>query len=167
MALLDLSQYIGGADNIQVEITFPSSQKTILYNFQQDITNWEFFLDYQTVVANSITYDRNTGAPNFASSQLIGTFPSGVIDTSTYITLLDPAAGTVAVTIPANIYTGPIIPDARTHTPLTIVGFTWTTNDVPAQIATHRWAYLMSWEPGVIPGDPTLTENYTSVVVGV
>lgn len=171
MALLDLSQYIGGADNIQLETTFPSSQRTIIYNFQRDISNWKFRLDYQTVVADNITYDRNTGVPNFANSSLIGTFPSGVIfdsdtDINEFVEVLNASSGTVAVTIPGEIYTGPIIPDARTHTPINIVGFTWTTNDVPSQITTHRWGFLMSWEPGVTAGDPVLDVNYTAVVIG-
>lgn len=166
MATLALAQYIGGADQIQVEVTFPSTQRTLVYDFQQDITGWSFLLDYQTVVADTITYDRSTGEPNFASSSLIGTFPRGVVNTSTYISVLDASSGTVAVTIPGELYTGPIIPDARSHTPITIVGFTWTSGSVPAQIATHRWALLNSWEPGVTAGDPILDNDYTAIVVG-
>jgi len=166
MATLDFASYIGGADQIQTEITFPSSQKTLVYDFGQDITDWTFKLDYQTVVADTIAYDRNTGAPNFSGTKLIGTFPSGVCSTGTYIQVLDPAAGTVAVTIPGGLYTGPIIPDARSHTPITVAGFTWTSNATPPQIETHRWALLQSWEPGVTPGDPVLEEDYTPISVG-
>jgi hypothetical protein len=72
-SLLNFSQYIGGQDNIQTEVAFPSSQKTVVYDFQQDITGWTFKLDYQTVVVDTIAYDRNTGTPNFASSSIIGT----------------------------------------------------------------------------------------------
>ena len=166
MATLDFAQYIGGADQVQVEITFPSSQKTIVYNFGQDITDWSFAMDHQTVIADTIAYDRNTGAPNFSSTKLIGTFPAGEIDESTYIQVLDASAGTVAVTLPAGLYTGPIIPDARSHTPITIIGFTWTTNSTPPQIQTHRWALLQSWESGVEPGDPILDADYTAITVG-
>ena len=165
-SLLDFSQFIGGSDNVQVEVSFPSSQKTIVYNFQQDISSWTFMLDHQTVVADTIAYDRNTGAPNFASTKIIGTFPNGVISTSTYVQVLNASSGTVAVTIPGNLYNGPIIPDARSHTPITVVGFTWTTDDTPPQVQTHRWGLLQSWEPGVEPGDPVLDPDYTAVVVG-
>ena len=165
-SLLDFSQYIGGQDNIQTEVTFPSSQKTVVYDFGQDISNWAFKLDYQTVVVDTIAYDRNTGAPNFASSSVIGTFPGGVVSTSTYISVLSAGSGTVAVTLPGGLYTGPIIPDARSHTPITIFGFTWTTSSTPAQVDTHRWALLMTYEPGVTPGDPVLAQNYTAVTVG-
>ena len=166
MATLALSQYIGGADQIQVEITFPSTQRTLVYNFNQDITDWTFLLDYQTVVADTITYDRTTGEPNFSTSSLIGTFPRGIVSTSTYVSVLDASSGTVAVTIPGELYTGPIIPDARSHTPITIVGFTWTSASNPPQIATHRWGLLQSWEPGVTAGDPVLDNDYTAIVVG-
>lgn len=164
--ILDFSQYIGGSDSIQTEITFPSSQRTNVYNFGEDISGWSFFLDYQTVITNSITYDRVTGAPNFASSTIIGTFPSGTIDVTEYVNVIDATAGKVAITIPGGLYTGPIIPDARTHTPITIVGVTWTTSDTPPRIQTHRWALLQSWEPGVPPGDPVLDQNYSAVIVG-
>ena len=165
-SLLDFSQYIGGQDNIQTEVSFPSSQRTVVYNFGQDITGWTFKLDYQTVVVDTISYDRNTGAPNFASSKIIGTFPGGVTNTGTYISVLSASSGTVAVTLPGGLYTGPIIPDARSHTPINILGFTWTSNATPAQIDTHRWALLMTYEPGVEPGDPILDPDYTPVTVG-
>lgn len=166
MATLDFSQYIGGADNVQVEIAFPSTQKTVVYQFGQNISGWTFHLDYQTVVADTISYNVQTGAPNFSGTSLIGTFPSGTITTATYVTVLDAITGTVAITIPGGLYTGPIIPDARSHTPITVVGVTWTDNSTPPQVNTHRWAILQSWEPGVTSGDPVLQEDYTPVVVG-
>ena len=165
-SLLDFSQFIGGQDNIQTEVSFPSSQRTVVYDFQQNITGWSFKLDHQTVVVDTIAYDRNTGAPNFTSSKIIGTFAGGVISTATYINVLSTSSGTVAVTLPAGVYTGPIIPDARSHTPITIFGFTWTTNSTPPQVDTHRWALLQTYEPGVTPGDPTLANGYTPVTVG-
>jgi hypothetical protein len=165
-SLLDFSQFIGGQDNIQTEVSFPSSQRTVVYDFNQNITGWTFKLDYQTVVVDTIAYDRNTGAPNFASSKIIGTFPGGVTSTSTYVAVLNASSGTVAVTLPANLYTGPIIPDARSHTPILIFGFSWTSNATPPQVDTHRWALLQTYEPGVTPGDPTLDSNYVPVTVG-
>jgi hypothetical protein len=165
-SLLNFSQYIGGQDNIQTEVAFPSSQKTVVYDFQQDITGWTFKLDYQTVVVDTIAYDRNTGTPNFASSSIIGTFPGGEISSATFITVLNTSTGIVAVTLPADLYDGPIFPDARNHTPITILGFTWTTNATPPQVDTHRWARILSYEPGVTPGDPISDENFNPIVAG-
>jgi hypothetical protein len=123
-------------------------------------------MDFQTVVVDTIAYDRNTGAPNFANSKIIGTFPSGNITTATYVRVVSTSSGTVAVTFPGGLYTGPIIPDARSHNPITVIGVTWTDDNVPAQINTHRWAFIQSWEPGVTPADPVLANNYTSIVGG-
>lgn len=165
-SLLDFSQYIGGQDNIQTEVTFPSSQRTVVYDFQQNITDWQFKLDFQTVVVDTVAYDRNTGAPNFANSSIIGTFPGGVVSTATFISVLNASSGTVSVTLPGDLYTGPIIPDARAHTPITIFGFSWTTNANPPQVDTHRWALLLSYEPGVTPGDPILDPDFDPISVG-
>jgi hypothetical protein len=164
--ILNFSNYLGGADNIQIEQAFPSDQKTFVYNYGQDIADWEFHLDYQTVVADTIAFDRLTGEPNFAATTIIGSFPNGVIDTSTYVTVTDVGAGIVAITVPANLYTGAIIPDARNHNPIVIVGVTWTQPATPPQISTHRWAFIQAWEPGVPPGDPVLENDYTSLVGG-
>ena len=164
--ILNFANYLGGADNIQIEQAFPSDQKTFVYNFAQDITDWEFFLDYQTVVADVMAFDRNTGEPNFASTTIIGAFPAGTIDTSTYVTVTDAAAGIVAITVPSGLYTGSIIPDARKHNPITIVGVTWTVPSTPPQTQTHRWAFLMNYEPGVNPGDPVLDGDYAAIAIG-
>jgi hypothetical protein len=164
--LLDFSQYIGGADNLQTEQAFPSTQRTVVYNFGTDITGWTFSLDFQTVVVDTIAYDRNTGAPNFSNSKIIGTFPSGNITTATYVRVISTSSGTVGITFPGGLYTGPIIPDARSHNPITVIGITWTDDNVPPQINTHRWAFIQSWEPGVTPGDPVLANNFTAIVGG-
>jgi len=164
--LLDFSQYIGGADNLQTEQAFPSTQRTVVYNFGTEITGWIFALDYQTVVVDTVAYDRNTGAPNFANSKIIGTFPDGVIDEEVYVSVIDASLGTVRVTFPGGLYTGPVIPDARSHNPITVIGLTWTDDNTPPQINTHRWAFIQSWEPGVTPGDPVLEDDYTAFVGG-
>jgi hypothetical protein len=164
--LLDFSQYIGGADNLQTEQAFPSTQRTVVYNFGQSIQGWTFYLDYQTVVADQVAYDRNTGVPNFANSKIIGFFDSGVVNTATNVRVVSTSSGTVAVTFPGGLYTGPILPDARSHNPITIVGITWTDANTPPQVNTHRWAFIQAWEPGVVPGDPTLDQDYTAVIVG-
>jgi hypothetical protein len=163
---LSFSNYIGGADSMQIEQIFPSNQKTYIYDFGQNITDWIFFLDFQTVVVDILAFDRNTGEPNFANSSIIGTFPSEVIDVETYVQVIDAPLGRVAITIPASLYTGPVIPDARSHTPITIVGVTWTVPSTPAQITTHRWAFIQAWEPGVVAGDPILEDDFVPVVIG-
>jgi hypothetical protein len=162
--VLNFSQYLGGPDNVVIEQIFPSTQRTFNYNFSTNISSWQFNVDQQTIVVNPISFDRNTGQPNFANSVVVGYFPSAVVTTATYVTVTNAAAGLVSITIPSNMYTGPILPDARQNVPITIVGVTWTDTGSPVQINTHRWAFIQSWEPGVTPGDPTLDPSFTAIV---
>lgn len=164
--ILDFEDYIGGADEIQIAQIFPSTQKTYLYDFNVNITGWTFEMDHQTIVVDRVTFDRNTGEPNFANSVVKGFFAKAEIATGTYVTVTDAVNGMVSITIPGGLYTGPILPDARQNVPITIVGITWTTNSVPAQINTHRWAFIQSWEPDVTTGDPTLANGYTAITLG-
>lgn len=165
--ILTLGQFLGGPDNVKVEGTFPSSQKTYSYNFDQNIVGWTFKLDYQTVVVDQIAYARD-GEPNFANSKVIGYFPSGVISTATYISVVSSAAGTVNVTHPANLYPeeNGILPDSRQNVPLLVVSLAWTNNATPPVTNIHRIAKILAWEPGVLPVDPTTltTTNFVSII---
>ena len=161
--VLKVEDWLGGPDDVKTEATFPSSSKTLTYNFGQDIAGWTFKLDSQTIIADPITFDRNTGEPNFANSTVIGYFPYAVLNTTTVVTVVNTATGLVNVTHPANMYTGPILPDARAKVPLCVVGLTWTDSSVPPQINTHRIVKVQAWEPQVSPTDPTLDPNYTAI----
>lgn len=164
--VLRFSDYLGGPDNIQVEEIFPSTKRTYLYDFNTNITSWTWSLKAQTLVVDPVTWDRYTGEPNFSSSRVIGYFASNTysID-STIINIVDAAAGTVKLTIPANLYTGGIIPDARSRVPISIVTFGWTTAETPAQVNSHRWAFIQCYAPGVTIGDPTDEAGYTAFTV--
>jgi hypothetical protein len=162
--ILNFDQYLGGADQIKIEQVFPKNQKTLIYNFGQDITGWTFELDQQTLVVDQMTFNRNTGQPNFATSSVIGFFPKTEL-TSGNVSVTNASAGTVNVTFPQNMYTGPIIPDARLNVPITVVALTWTDAQTPVQVNTHRWALIQCWEPDVVPGDPTADAGYTAIGV--
>jgi hypothetical protein len=161
--ILNFDQYIGGADQIKVEQVFPKNQRTLIYDFNQDVSGWSWELDQQTLVVDAVSFNRNTGQPNFSNSTVIGYFPKAEIANSVVVS--DFVNGLVNVTFPANMYTGPIIPDARKNVPITIVALTWTDDQTPAQINTHRWALVQCWEPDVTPGDPTLRSDplYTAL----
>lgn len=160
--VLTFSQYLGGPDDLRIEQIFPSNQKTFQYNFGKNITDWTFKLDQQTIIVDTIGYDRD-GSPNFANSTVIGYYDYGSITTATYVTVVNTTTGIVNMTIPTNLYTGPILPDARKNVPITIIGVTWTDLGTPPQINTHRWAFIQCYEPGVTPGDPTLAVGYTAL----
>ena len=166
--VLNFAQYLGGADNIQIEQIFPSTQRTLNYNYSRNISGWVFNVDAQTIVVDTIAFDRNTGEPNFANSNVIGYFTATVVSTSSYVVVTNASSGLVNVTVPGNLYTGPILPDARANVPITILGVTWRDSSTPVQINTHRWAFIQCWEPGVSPGDPTLSsgQGFTSIIVG-
>jgi hypothetical protein len=161
--VLTFAQYLGGPDNINIEQIFPSTQRTFNYNFARNISTWTFVVDQQTIVVDEIAFDRNTGAPNFANSAVIGYFPFVTISTASYVSVTNAALGLVNITTPTNMYTGPILPDARKNVPITIVGVTWRDGGSPEQINTHRWSFIQSWEPSVTPGDPTGSGSFTSL----
>lgn len=162
--VLSFDQYIGGPDQIKIKQVFPKDQTIFQYDFNQDITGWTFELDQQTLIVDEMTFNRNTGQPNFATSKVIGFFPKTEITTGN-VNVQAISEGIVHVTIPQNLYTGPIIPDARLNVPITIVALTWSDGGTPAQINTHRWGLIQCWEPDVTPGDPTSDVNYTALGV--
>lgn len=161
--VLTFEQFIGGADQLVLSQDFPSSSKNLVYNFGQDVTGWTFSGDYQVLVVDSVAFNRLTGEPNFANSKVIGYFPKVEITGADVPSVVDLATGTVRYTVPSNMYTGALYPDARKNVPVAVVGFTWTTDDTPAQTSTHRWAVLQSYEPDVDIGDPTLEVDYTAI----
>ena len=161
--VLTFSQYLGGPDNINIEQIFPSTQRTLNFNYSKNITGWVFLVEQQTLVVDTVTFDRNTGAPNFANSTVIGYFPAEEVS-GAYITNRNNANGTVDITIPTDMYAGPILPDARRNVPITIVSVTWTDAATPPQINTHRWAFIQCYEPGVVPGDPALNGDFVSLI---
>ena len=164
--ILNFQQYVGGPDSVQVEQVFPSNQKTLVYNFGRDITGWTFSADHQTLVVDTVKFNRTTGQPNFGDSQVIGSFPKAEISSPFAPEVVNTSTGAVKVHLPAAMYTGPIVPDARINVPVTVFALTWTDNSTPAQINTHRWALVQCWEPDVVVGDPTTSTSYTALTIG-
>ena len=161
--ILSFEQYIGGADQLQLAQMMPSEQRAFVYNFKTDVTDWQFKIDYQTIVVDTLAYDRRTGEPNFANSRVIGSFPYAEITGPLAPVVEDAVAGRVRFTFPEKMYEGPIIPDARRNVPIVVVGITWTTDDVPAVKQTHRWAIIQVYEPETAIGDPTLDPTFTAL----
>lgn len=158
--LLSFKDYVGGADNVQVVEMTPSTQRTFRYDYATNVTNYTFEADMQTIVVDTLAYDTATGDPNFTTSNVTGSFANAEIS-NVNIVVSDATAGLVDFTIPANRYTGNIIPDARANVPITVVSFRWTdTNVTPNTTEGHRWAILERFEPDVVIGDPTLDSNY-------
>ena len=164
--LLDFSNYIGGADNVQVIEMFPSTQKTYEYDYGTDVSSYTFEADYQTIVVDSLAYDRVTGDPNFADSSVVGYFANAEIGSGNIVTT-DAATGIIKLTIPAQRYVGPLVPDARTDVAITVVSFKWTDTTVTPNITdSHRWAIIERYEPDVSPGNPKLSNTFIPLGVG-
>lgn len=159
--VLSFSDYIGGPDEVIAKQVFPSDQTSYNYNFGVNITGWTFAADYQTIVVDHIAFNRYTGEPNFSNSTVIGSFPLGEITGNSAPAVGNAAAGTMTLKIPAGLYDGPIIPDARANVPVTVVSLTWTTADTFPITQSHRWAMIQCWEPDVEIADPTGNVNYT------
>jgi hypothetical protein len=56
--VLTFDQYIGGADQLIIEQAFPSTQRSVVYNFDRNITGWTYSADYQTLVVDEIAFNR-------------------------------------------------------------------------------------------------------------
>lgn len=164
--ILSFSDYIGGPDEITAEQIFPSDQKSYRYDFGVNVTDWTFTADYQTLVVDVVTFNRYTGKPNFANSKVIGSFDKVELTGDDAPVVVSASEGTVDLRIPAGMYTGPIVPDARVNVPITVVALTWTTADTYPVVQTHRWAFVQAWEPDVAVGDPTQDAGYTALTIG-
>ena len=106
-----------------------------------NIVPYNFTMESQTIVVDSLSYDLNTGNPNFTNSNVVGVFANTTITTSGYVVPVSNADGTVNITIPADLYTGPIEPDARANVPINVVSITWTdTGSTPNVTESHRHA---------------------------
>ena len=160
--ILTFAQFVGGADQIVLKQDFPSSRKSLIYNFAQDVTGWTFTADYQVIVVDTITFNAYTGEPNFTNSKVIGSFAKVEVAGSDVPSVTNTSSGLVKYNLPANMYAGGLIPDARKNVPIAVVSNTWQTDDTPAQISSHRWAIIQNWEPDVTIADPTLDAGYTA-----
>lgn len=165
--VLSFKQYLGGADNVLMSEVTPSMQKTYQYDYPSNTSTYTFNVESQTVIVDTLTYDRTTGEPNFTDSTVVGVFANTTVDVATYVSYQNNAEGIVNVTIPANLYTGPIEPDARANVPINVVTVRWSdSSQSPPLIEQHRHAQIQRYEPGVTVGNPRLSNVYLPIGVG-
>lgn len=162
--VLDFAAFAGGADNVVVLEMFNRTKKTYTYNFNQNISAYTFSADMQSILIDTLTYDRTTGLPNFTESNVTGYF-NNYASIAGAVTVVDAVSGLVEFTIPDNRYTGNLYPNAREDIVATVVSFEWS---VGSEKESHRFLILERWEPSTIitMGDPKLnvTPAYTSLV---
>jgi hypothetical protein len=161
--VLDFKAYLGGADNVQIKEDFPSSATTYRYDYGGNIANYSFELSSQTIVIDTLAYDRNTGEPNFSNATVVGYFANTEIDAAN-VNVVSTVNGTVDITIPSQLYTGNIVPDARANVPINVVSVKWTDAGLsPTNTQSHRWAIIQRWEPDVTPGNPRDEAGFTAL----
>ena len=156
--LLSFKEYLGGANNVQMLEVFPITQKSFSYDFGADVSGYTFTADYQSILLDTVTYDRTTGLPNLAETKVAGYFDNTTSVNASFIDVSDAANGNVVFTIPQYRYTVNILPSTRVDVVATIVSFQWEDAGTPAQFDMHRWCLLERWDPAVgsNPGSPRL-----------
>lgn len=165
--LLSFSQYLGGADNVQVIEMFPDDQQTFTYDFNVNVSSWTFTADYQSILLDEIAFDRQTSLPNFADTTVSGYFDNYAnVDAGTYIDTTNAVNGIVDFTIPEQRYTGNVLPNARQNVVATVLAFEWQTDDTPPQKQRHRWCILERFDPQSTssPGDPSEQADFVSLI---
>ena len=160
--VLSFKSYIGGADNVQMLEMFPSTQSQFTYNYGFNVSSYQFDADFQTIVVDTLTYDRVSGDPNFTDANIVGSFGSNTTIGGGFINTSDAANGNVKFTIPAQRYTGNIVPDARANVPITVVSFKWT-DPTANTVTSHRWAVIERYEPDVTIGNPQLSTGFVPI----
>jgi len=154
--LLRFDQYLGGPDNVKVIELFPRNQIKFNYAFGSDVSAYAFSADHQTIVLDSVTYDRNTGEPKFSTTNVVGFFANVNLVGNAYIDSADAVNGNIVLTVPEQRYVGNIFPNARANVVMTVLSFQWDDGAVPPAKQLHRWAIIERWEPGVPTGNPRL-----------
>ena len=150
--VLDYTKYLTTLQTVtEVGNTFPSNQTTYTYTVggsgQQ---GWTATIHWMTLIIDDYTVDAN-GTPDFSNTRAFGYYPGG--SANQYST------GTIS--LPANMYTGPILPASTYHAPITIVNINWTKDglDYAANLAL-----IQNWEPTVTINDPYLDAAFEPMV---
>lgn len=167
--VLDAKQFLGGSDQVLNLELLPEQTRSFVYNFNANVSAYTFGAEYSTVLVDTLTYNINTGEPNYAASTVTGYFAnidgagsSSVTVDSSYIDDSQSANGLVTFTVPPNRYAndGWITPSARTNVVLTILEFKWTnTTPTPNTIDSHRFTIVERFSPDKTPGNPDSPSN--------
>lgn len=144
-----ISRYLGEADNVYAMEAFARSQKEYTYDFGEDIANYTFSCDLQSLLLDSVTY--TNGTPDLSDTNVIGFFDNYTKVNNAFNTPLL-SGNTAKVIIPANRYTGYLQPHAKTNVVATVVSVEWTKADGDAD--SHRFLIIERWEPGITVGNP-------------
>ena len=76
--LLDFKTYLGGAASVQVIEMFPNDQKSFVYDYNTDVSGYTFSADYESILLDTVTYDRVSGNINLADTNVTGYFTNQI-----------------------------------------------------------------------------------------
>ena len=152
--ILDYQRYLNTLQTLNdLGQTFPTNKQT--YNFSvtgSTTASWTATVSWETLILDKVSYSSKASGyvPNVDNSQVIGYFEGGT--TTQY--------STGVISIPANMYTGPILPGGDFNVPLTVVHLQWFNGTTTY---AQQIGFIQNWEPGVEIGDPTLDFYYFPV----
>jgi hypothetical protein len=152
--ILDYKRYLNTLQTLtNLGQTFPSNQQT--YNFAVaggSTASWPATITWETLILDKVSFSsRETGyIPDVSNSQVIGYYEGGT--TTQY--------STGVISIPANMYSGPILPGGDFNVPLTVVHLEWFDG---VTTYAQQIGFIQNWEPGVEIGDPTSSFDYFAV----
>jgi len=149
--IFDYKRYINiFATAEDVKQTFPRDQYTLTWNMNDQGTDgWSCDIDWMTLVVDRIRFVNDE--PNFKGSSIIGYFPGSTTSTV--------QSGT-AISLPANMYEGPLYPSQDINVPITMVNINWYKDSLNFQ---RQFMLIQNWEPGSAIGNPEDDPNYTPI----
>lgn len=149
--ILDYENYLNTLQTLtEIGNMFPSEQKTFRYNIEGGGTQgWTATVSYKTLIVDRVKFDRDD-RPNFSDSTVIGYY--------TGTNFNEYSTGTIS--LPANMYTGGILPASLVNIPITVVNVQWNKEGTTY---ANNIGFIQNWEPGVTPADPTLTEGFVPI----
>jgi len=143
--ILDYKRYLNTLQTINdIDNVFPNEQTNYTFSVNRSgAQGWTADIAWTTLLIDKVEWDREN-KPVLTNSQIIGYFPTMSGTAS--------QAGTGLINFPANMYTGPILPQADVYVPVTIVNVTWTKSG--SNTYTENIALIQNWKPGVNPNSP-------------
>lgn len=153
--ILNYNRYLNTLQTLtEVGNIFPGDQKTYTFTVggstSTSTQGWTATVSWETLVIDEMTYDKNN-RPDFTGSKVLGIYTGTSISQFTTGTIL----------VPANMYTGPVLPAHTVNVPVTVVNIEWTKD---GDNFANNIAYIQNWEPGVPLGDPATGDGYEPVV---
>lgn len=150
--IFDYARYLNTLQTVtEVGNIFPSEQKKWTYSIEGGGTQgWTAEINWLTLIVETVSFDA-TGRPDFSNSNIFGYYEGG--------TATEYSNGTIS--IPAGMYTGPILPATTRHIPVTVVNIRWTKDGATF---ANNIALVQNWEPGVDIEDPVNGNNFIPIV---